>query len=85
MFGYETKATRRKTIYVKGLREYINKKLKVATITQEQKNALCNLLEVVLHNTKNYNGYYFNGYTTGLTEEEKKQFFDNYEYNRHYL
>jgi hypothetical protein len=64
----------RKTIEVKDIKETVNNYLVIKELTQDEKKAYCFLLEVILHKTNNYNGYYY--ITTYL---------DNQEYNRVYI
>lgn len=64
----------RKTIYVKDIKETVNGYLRINELTQDEKKSYCFLLEVILHKTNNYKGYYY--ITTYL---------DNKEYNRVYI
>ena len=47
----------RKTIEIKELVNIINHKLTLDIISQDQKEAMCVILERVLHDTGNYRGY----------------------------
>ena len=50
-----------KTIKIINLIDHINSKLKLDTITKEQKQILCTFLECILSDTNNYNGFGYNG------------------------
>ena len=64
----------RKTISVQDIRETVNNYLVINELNQDEKKGYCFLLEVILHKTHNYKGYYY--LTTYL---------NNQEYNRHYI
>lgn len=84
---------RNKTIKIERLKEMINEKLK-ADISKDQKIALSFLLEEVLHETGNYNGYNYlywieKGHEEwlkagGNKHEEKYLYGDGHEFNRRY-
>jgi hypothetical protein len=48
---------KRKTFDVKEFKDKTNMRLALATLTQEQKATLCVILEDILHDTGNYQGF----------------------------
>ena len=50
---------KRKTVDVKWLKDSINKSLERSTCTAETRYGMISALEWVLHETNNYEGYYF--------------------------
>ena len=83
-------ATKRKTFGVADFKKWVNAMLE-GVHTQDEKRALCTALEMVLHDTGNYQGYnsikWLQGGCTAWNEAgqpEDKQPFMGLEYDRHY-
>jgi hypothetical protein len=74
--------SKRKTIEVSTLKAKINHMLTLDTLTQEYKSALCMLLENVLHDTGNYNGFNYLNWLNGEPKDNSKYL--GLEYNRVY-
>ncbi len=80
----------KKTINVEWLKNYINEKLKMDVFSDAEKQGLCLILERVLFDTKNYQGFRWNNenekhfsivnHDVVWTEYHKKN-----EYDRHYF
>lgn len=90
---------KRKTIAVERIKEVVNEQLKNDNISQEAKKELCSVLETVLFETDNYNGFnhlkWINGGSAewmhllnkGLvsaTDSVSRQQYIGPEYNRRY-
>jgi hypothetical protein len=64
-------ASKRKTYSVNDLTMKVNGYIKAATISTDEKRALCILIESVLHETGNYQGFSYNFDWNKATEEEQ--------------
>lgn len=70
----------RKTIRISTLVDKINQILTSTTLKQSQKATICAVLESVLHDTGNYNGFSYNFDYNSLSREDAQAI----QYNRHY-
>jgi hypothetical protein len=71
---------KRKTIEVTYLKDEVNRYLKNAMLSQQEKKALCFLLENVLMETNNYRGFKYNFRFDEWSEKER-----SIEFNREYI
>jgi hypothetical protein len=62
-----------KTIKVSELKEEINRILSLKNIDDQEKKALCIILEKFLHKTRNYKGYTYNEIFTPECTQWKKE------------
>ena len=87
--------TKRKTFNVAEFRQYVNEKLGLDTLSQDEKKTLCFMLEGILHKTGNYEGFNYIAWLNGgyekwcsVCEEQGQKVattpFLGLEYNRRY-
>ena len=83
---YKMSKPKRKTIEVEKITREVNRLLKLDTISEEKKEAICSLLETILFQTGNYHGWGLN-FPPGLepgTEKWKKYLIENDYHARFY-
>ena len=71
----------KKTIEIKMLKDRINKYLSLDTLNNEEKSSLSFLLETILNDTNNYNGFIYLFDWNSITKEEA----ETKKYNRFYF
>lgn len=62
----------KKNIKIDRIKALVNHSLRQEALTQEAKEALCQLLEGVLMETGNYNGFYYLGWVNGGSVQWEK-------------
>ena len=72
---------KRKTIEVETLKRRVNKYLTLDTLNQVEKSALCHILETILQDTGNYQGFSYLFDWNGLGETERQALQFNRKYN----